>query len=149
MEKRAEKGIFLRGIAPKDSSGLRVQSEDKKYHRQLRLLKSELFDFTNEINIYDDKVSIISFKDELIGMIIESHEISNSQRAIFNLCWQFAEIADAQESAKTKLMEPLKDAELANSIKLTVEGFQSGRDRGAAKEKMKTEPVIDNNLSLF
>lgn len=90
VEKRAKKKIFLRGICPDDKAGELVHKEDKKYHRKMRLISSGQFDFTNEINIYDDKVSIISFKDELIGMIIESIEIANSQRAIFEMCWQFA-----------------------------------------------------------
>ncbi|MEK7086112.1 MAG: hypothetical protein AAB953_03820 [Patescibacteria group bacterium] len=92
MEKRTKKQIYLRGICPKDKDGELVQSQDKKYNREMRLIPSAQFDFTNEINIYDDKVAIISFKDELIGMIIESMEIANSQRAIFNMCWQFASL---------------------------------------------------------
>lgn len=90
VTKRAQKKIHLRGICPKDKAGEAVQSQDKKYYREMRLIPSDQFDFTNEINIYDDKVAIISFKDELIGMIIESIEIANSQRAIFNMCWQFS-----------------------------------------------------------
>ena len=91
VEKRAKKGIYLRGICPKDKAGETIHSQDKKYHREMRLVPSAQFDFTNEINIYDDKVAIISFKEELIGMILESIEIANSQRAIFNMSWQFAE----------------------------------------------------------
>ncbi len=94
VEKRTKKQIYLRGICPKDKDGELVQSQDKKYYREMRLIPSAQFDFTNEINIYDDKVAIISFKDELIGMIIESIEIANSQRAIFNMCWQFANIVE-------------------------------------------------------
>ena len=47
-------------------------------------------DFSNEINIYDNKVAIISFKDDLIGMIIESSEIADTQRTIFKMVWEFA-----------------------------------------------------------
>lgn len=94
VTKRAQKKIHLRGISPKDKAGEQVQSQDEKYYREMRLIPSDQFDFTNEINIYDDKVAIISFKDELIGMIIESIEIANSQRAIFNMSWQFAEMFD-------------------------------------------------------
>ncbi len=90
VQKRTSKKIFLRGLAPKDEVGKLVHSEDKKYFREIRLIPQNEFNFSNEINIYDDKVAIVSFKDELIGMIIESHEIANSQRAIFNMCWKFA-----------------------------------------------------------
>jgi sugar-specific transcriptional regulator TrmB len=94
VEKRAKKKIFLRGICPKDAAGEIVHAQDKKYYRKLRLVPQKKFDFTNEINIYDDKVAIISFKNELIGMIIESAEIANSQRAIFNMCWESSEKCD-------------------------------------------------------
>lgn len=111
VEKRSEKGIFLRGICPKDRAGEIVQSQDKKYFRELRLLPANQFNFTNEINIYDNKVSIISFKNELIGMIIESNEIANSQRAIFNMCWQFTGVIDHID-IKTKLLKPLTGDDL-------------------------------------
>lgn len=103
VKKRAKKKIFLRGVAPKDRAGEKVHKEDAKYYRQMRLLPESQFDFSNEINIYDNKVAIISFKDELVGMIIESNEISNSQRAIFNMCWQYAEILGSKES----LLKPI------------------------------------------
>lgn len=108
VEKRAKKHIHLRGICPKDKEGEIVKSKDEKYHREFRLLAPESFNFTNEINIYDDKVAIISFKDELIGMIIESTEISNSQRAIFDICWQFCALQNQTQEIKTSLLEPIK-----------------------------------------
>lgn len=134
VAKRAEKQIHLRGISPKDKAGETVQSHDQEFFREMRLIPSDQFDFTNEINIYDDKVAIISFKDELIGMIIESIEIANSQRAIFNMCWQFANIVYPL-NMKNKLMEPLKDPEL--------------KGRLIAKEEKKAETVDEENLSLF
>ncbi len=112
VKKRKEKKIFLKGVCPKDKSGETVQSEDQKYYREIRLIPADKFKFTNEINIYDDKVAIISFKNELIGMIIESIEIANSQRAIFNMCWDFAETFSEAETAKTKLLEPIKEEEM-------------------------------------
>lgn len=102
VDKRVKKEIFLRGIAPKDKEGEIVHAQDKAKFREFRLISPNQFNFTNEINIYDDKVAIISFKDEVIGMIIESIEIANSQRAIFNMCWQFAEIL---KGADGKILE--------------------------------------------
>ena len=132
VEKRANKGIHLRGICPKDKQGIKVQSEDKKYMREMRLMPEKKFDFTNEINIYDDKVAIISFKDELIGMIIESREIANSQRAIFNMSWQFSSLMQNEnnisKNIKNKMMEPIKN----NSV-----------------PQQKEEEKKKDNLSLF
>lgn len=87
---RAAKKIMLHGIAPRDEYGETVQKSDQKYFRETRLVPADQFTFTNEINIYDDKVAIISYKEELIGMIIQSPEIANTQRDIFKMAWQFA-----------------------------------------------------------
>lgn len=113
VQKRAQKKIFLREICPRDREGEIVKNHDEKYHRETKLIPAELFPFTNEINIYDDKVSIISFKDEVIGMIIESTEIANSQRAIFNLCWEFT---SAFVEMKEKLLNPLSETDLKQSL---------------------------------
>ncbi len=91
VAKRVKKHIYLRGIAPLDEHGEWVSSHDKENHREIRLVPGDEFSFTNEINIYDDKVGIISYKDTpLIGMIIESQEIANTQRDIFKMAWVFA-----------------------------------------------------------
>jgi len=92
VKKRVKKKIFLRGIAPFDKSGLKVQKEDKDNCREILLVPGKEFSFTNEINIYDKKVAICSFKDELSGMIIESKEIAKTQRDIFKMAWQFAKL---------------------------------------------------------
>lgn len=63
----------------KDSSFTNVRYlKDPKYH----LL------FENEMNIYDDKVAIIHLeKGQEFGVIIQSREISNMQKSIFQLAW--------------------------------------------------------------
>ena len=87
---RAEKKIFLRGISPLDKHGLKVQKEDKENYREIRLVSSREFHFTNEINIYDDKVAITSFQDQPFGIIMESKEIAHTQRDIFKMAWLYA-----------------------------------------------------------
>lgn len=89
--KRVKHKIYLRGISPADEHGEWVHEHDKEYLREIRLVPANQFTFTNEINIYDDKVAIISYKDKpLIGMIIESLEIANTQRDIFKMAWEFS-----------------------------------------------------------
>ncbi|MFA6305763.1 MAG: helix-turn-helix domain-containing protein [Candidatus Gracilibacteria bacterium] len=135
IEKRAKKKIFLRGICQNDEHGKKVHELDQKYFREMRVIDPSQFDFTNEINIYDDKIAIISFKDELIGMIIESQQIANSQRAIFDMCWKFAKILGDMEKTKeikTKLLEPIKNPK--NLI---------------ADREETAEEIYRKNLSLF
>lgn len=39
------------------------------------------------ICIYDDKVAMISTKEEKLGFIIESKEFADAQKAIFDMAW--------------------------------------------------------------
>ncbi len=88
--KRCEKKIFLKCIAPNDACGHEVKQNDDTSLRETRLLSSKDFRFTNEINIYDNKVAITSFHGELIAILIESKEIADTQRDIFKMAWAFA-----------------------------------------------------------
>lgn len=91
VKERVKRHLYLRGIAPNDEYGREVARHNKESYREIRLVPPGEFSFANEINIYDDKVSIISFgQDVLLGMIIESHEIADTQRAIFKMAWEFA-----------------------------------------------------------
>jgi len=91
VAERVKKKIYLRGIAPQDDYGDLVAEQNKASHREIRLVPGDKFPFHNEINVYDDKVSIVSFgEDEVLGMIIQSQEIADTQRAIFTMAWSFA-----------------------------------------------------------
>lgn len=92
VAERVKRGIHLRGIAPDDKAGRRVHGEDRGRLREIRLVPARHFDFTNEINIYDNKVSICSFSEgkEMFGVIIESPAVAETQRQIFEMAWQFA-----------------------------------------------------------
>jgi sugar-specific transcriptional regulator TrmB len=93
VAQRVKRGIHLRGIAPDDSTGKRVHGQDKQYLREIRLVSAKEFDFKNEIKIYDHKVAILSFgidHMELFGVIIESKEVAETQRQIFEMAWRYA-----------------------------------------------------------
>lgn len=58
---------------------------------QIRWLPKNILGFTNEINIFDDKVAICSLaENELLGIIIESESIAKTQKSIFELAWNSA-----------------------------------------------------------
>lgn len=90
VEERVGRKIYLRGIAPGDKYGRKVHSQDSLMHREIRLIPKDKYDFSNDVNVYDDKVAIVSFQHEPIGMIIENAEIANTQRAIFEMVWDFS-----------------------------------------------------------
>lgn len=93
VEKRSEKKIFLRGIAPKDTVGEKVKQEDSTYFRETRLIDRALFPpeiVENEICIFDDSVLIASFQPDLFAIIITSSAVVQTQKQIFELLWKVA-----------------------------------------------------------
>lgn len=109
VKQRVKKGIFLKGIAPDDKIGRKVHGQDKKNLREIRLVSVKDFPITNEINIYDNKVAIVSFSEEeseLFGVIIESKEVAETQKQIFKMAWRYANLGEAaRTSGKTKTKE--------------------------------------------
>ncbi len=106
VAERVKRGIHLRGIAPDDETGRRVHGEDHERLREIRLVPAAEFDFTNEINIYDNKVAIASFgksPQDLFGVIIESKEVAETQRQIFEMAWRYARLVGAATKAKRVL----------------------------------------------
>ena len=49
----------------------------------------------DEINVYDNKVMIASWREKL-GVVIESAEIADAMKKIFELAWAEAKRLDAQ-----------------------------------------------------
>ncbi len=90
VKRRAQKGIILRGIY-NDSPKIREYLKNNKAQlRTARIIDQEKFHFKNEINIYANKVIIIAYSPEPFGILIESQEIADSQRTIFELAWRGA-----------------------------------------------------------
>jgi sugar-specific transcriptional regulator TrmB len=90
IKKRIKKGISVRYLAKDTPLERQEARKDKKYHRISRHLPANLFDISNEINIYDGKVSIITLKNERIGILIQSEEIYQSMKIMFELLWKNA-----------------------------------------------------------
>lgn len=93
VRRRVEKGIRLRGIY-KNTPGLQeYMSDNARQLRTVKILPPESFPQRNEINIYGNKVAIANYGAEMFGMLIESKEFADSQRAIFELAWKGADSA--------------------------------------------------------
>lgn len=90
VNKRVKRGIFVRYLAKDTPLERKESKKDKKCLRSSRHLPEELFKIVNEINIYDGKVSIITLKNEKIGILIRSQEIYYSMKVIFEALWKSA-----------------------------------------------------------
>ena len=105
VDERVKRGIYLRGIAPDDQAGKRVHGEDQRKLREIRLVPASDFDFKNEIAMYDNKVAIISFADDpqrMFGVIIESKEVAETQRQIFEMAWRYAAVTNPKQKSNEK-----------------------------------------------
>lgn len=85
-QRRSGRGIHIRAILPATPEGIERAKHDYAEDRESRLVDPEQFNFSPEINIYDDKVAIMSLAEEF-GVIIESKEIAEAQKKIFELAW--------------------------------------------------------------
>ncbi len=93
-QRRAGKGISIRAIFP-DSPGARhLKKKDGIEARESLIIPTNDFDLKPEINVYDNKVMIASWSEKL-GIIIESQEIANAIKQLFELAWQEAKRLDA------------------------------------------------------
>ena len=86
---REEKKIFEKVIAPNSHKALEImESLQKSMLTETMFIDHKLFPFATEINIYNNKISIVTFSEKgLIGVIIENKEIHETLKSIFNLTW--------------------------------------------------------------
>ena len=94
-KRRARKGIKIRAIFPESKDARDRASLDKEEIRESLIIPSEKFGFHPEINIYNNKVMIASWREKL-GIIIESAEIADAMKKIYELSWAEAKRLDKE-----------------------------------------------------
>jgi len=93
FKRRTKKGIFIRGIGPRTEDNLNLAKRNVEEMRETALVPKDKYDFVPEINIYDNKVMIASWREQL-GIIIESTEIAEAMKVIYELAWAEAKRLD-------------------------------------------------------
>ncbi|MCF7865496.1 MAG: hypothetical protein K9M11_03250 [Candidatus Pacebacteria bacterium] len=94
-KRRAKKGITIRGIVPKTAAGIDRKKYDKEEKREIAFVPADKYYFSPEINIYDNKVMIASWRENL-GIIIESAEIADVMKKMYELAWTEAKRLDKE-----------------------------------------------------
>ena len=87
-ERRTEKGIAVKCFLAETEDSLRIKSLDKEHNRETFIVPKR-FKISPEINIYDDKVAIMSL-EEKFGVIIESREVADAFKKLFDLACERA-----------------------------------------------------------
>lgn len=90
LVRRVAGKISCRSIAEDSPESKKHQVNDKAEHRITRLVPKEKFPFKNEITIFGNKVAIVSPRDQM-GIVVESVDVADTQRAWFELAWEAAE----------------------------------------------------------
>lgn len=85
-KRRAGKNISIRAIFTDNLEGRELAKHDREELRESAFVSPEEYGFHPEINIYDNKVMIASWREKL-GIIIESGEIADAMKKIFELAW--------------------------------------------------------------
>ncbi|MBT4120878.1 MAG: hypothetical protein HOA57_03245 [Candidatus Magasanikbacteria bacterium] len=88
LQRRADKGIKTRLIIDSKSINLKHQKKNYDLKREVKYLPTEHQGaFTSEIYIMPRKVIFIAEKKELLAVEIESMDIVEAQRFMFNFLW--------------------------------------------------------------
>jgi sugar-specific transcriptional regulator TrmB len=85
-KRRTEKGISIRSVHPDTPVARERVTRDAEESRESALISSKKYHFTPEIQFYDGKVNIASWKEKL-GIIIESQEIYEAFVVMFELAF--------------------------------------------------------------
>ena len=87
---RVRRNITTRIIALESKEALAWQKKGAFELRDILLVKKKDFplDFFGDTEIYANKTAIISYRDNFMAIIIESNDIANMQRFIFELAWK-------------------------------------------------------------
>ena len=86
LARRIQNNIHVRTIAEDSEEAKKHQANNQKELRESFLVSKDKFTFKNEINIFENKVAIISLQEQL-GILIESNGVAETQRAFFELAW--------------------------------------------------------------
>ncbi|MFA5936365.1 MAG: helix-turn-helix domain-containing protein [Candidatus Paceibacterota bacterium] len=86
FKRRVESNIKVRVIAPDDVDTLKVIAHDKEELRESLVVPKDKFYFATETNIYNNKILNVSWKEKF-AVVIESKEIADAQKKVFELAW--------------------------------------------------------------
>jgi sugar-specific transcriptional regulator TrmB len=87
IDKRLKSKIRVRLIAHKTKFGIELKNRSSELLRETKLMDSSNPEFKGETVIYGGKVAFISYKENFLGVIIESKEIHLMNQTVFDELW--------------------------------------------------------------
>ena len=92
-QRRSKKKIKIRAIFPDTPEARERITHNKDEGREALLVSSDKYDFSPEINLYDNKVVFMSLVEKF-SLIIESRELADALKKAFELSWEYAKQLD-------------------------------------------------------
>lgn len=86
-KRRAGKKIFIKAILPQNKLSEERARKDQEEMRETRFLPDKQKTFSPEINLYNNKMLVASWREKM-AVIIESKELVDLQKLIFDLVWE-------------------------------------------------------------
>ncbi len=87
--RRASRGIHLHSIHPDTPLARQRMKCNRAEKRKCVLLPESDFAIRPEVQVYDNKINLVSWEDR-IGILIESAELAEGLKNIFDLCFALA-----------------------------------------------------------
>ena len=85
--RRIRKNITAKILAIDSEESREWVKNAEEEMREIQIISENKFNFSGEIEIYGDKVALISFKENYMTIVIESKEIANMHKLFFDLTW--------------------------------------------------------------
>lgn len=85
--RRTKANIHIKTILPQNNDSIMRAKKDSEEMRTTKFLPSEKMTFSPEINIYNNKVLIASWKEKM-AIIIESKELADFHKLTHELLWE-------------------------------------------------------------
>jgi predicted transcriptional regulator len=86
-KRRSAKKIYIRAICPDNELSRDRHKRDQEEMREIRFLPNTEMSFSPEVNIYNNKMLVASWKEKM-AIIIESKELADLERVKFQIIWE-------------------------------------------------------------
>lgn len=91
--------IHIKCIAPDNPTSVQRHKHDKAENREMVLIPAKKYEFSPEINVYEDKVLYTSWREKM-AIIIKSQEIADFHKKMYDLCWKAAKAEQKKRKKK-------------------------------------------------
>jgi sugar-specific transcriptional regulator TrmB len=85
-KRRKDSDISIRAICPDNDLSKERHAHDAEELRQIKFIAHQQYSFSPELNIYNNKILIASWREKM-AVIIESNEIADLHKKMYDLLW--------------------------------------------------------------